>query len=266
MNRIQMKLYEQIDEGTIMINLDGSAVGQINALSYISIGGHHFGIPSRISAKTRIGKGEIIDIERKVELGGAIHSKGVMILTSYLGSRYAKNLPLSLSASLVFEQSYGMVEGDSASSTELYALLSSISELPIKQNIAVTGSVNQFGEIQPIGGVNEKIEGFFDICMRRDSEASYGVIIPHANVKHLMLKEELIKAVESGKFTIYAVKSIDEGISILTGVEAGKENKKGKYPVKSVNGLVVARLEELSKTVKKFYHSKADDKKTKKDT
>lgn len=255
MNRIQMKLYEQIDEGTIMINLSGSSVGQINALSYISIGGHHFGIPSRITARTRIGKGEIIDIERKVELSGPIHSKGVMILSSYLGSRYAKDMPLSLSASLVFEQSYGMIEGDSASSTELYAILSSLSDLPIKQNIAVTGSVNQFGEIQPIGGVNEKIEGFFDICMRRDPKAFYGVIIPESNVKHLMLKSEILKAVEEKKFAIYAINSIDEGISILTGVEAGKLNVKGKFPPKSINGRVVARLIELSKTLKKFYHS-----------
>ncbi|MEN8302743.1 MAG: ATP-binding protein [Campylobacterota bacterium] len=254
-NRIQTKLYEQIDEGTIMINLSGTAVGQINALSYISIGGHKFGLPSRITARTRIGKGEIIDIERKVELGGPIHSKGVMILAAYLGSKYAKDMPLSLSASLVFEQSYGTIEGDSASSTELYALLSSLSELPIKQNIAVTGSVNQFGEIQPIGGVNEKIEGFFDICMRRDPESFYGVIIPHTNVKHLMLKVEVLKAVEEKKFAIYAVKSIDEGISILTGVEAGKPNSKGNLPSKSVNGRVVARLIELSKTLKKFHHS-----------
>lgn len=255
-NRIQIKLYEQIDEGTLMINLSGSAVGQINALSYISIGGHHFGIPSRITATTRIGKGEIIDIERKVELGGPIHSKGIMILSSYLGSRYAKDMPLSLSASLVFEQSYGTIEGDSASSTELYALLSSLSNLPIKQNIAVTGSVNQFGEIQPIGGVNEKIEGFFDVCQHRDPKAFYGVIIPDSNVKHLMLKADLLKAVKEERFAIYAIKSIDEGISILTGVEAGKLNAKGNFPPKSVNGKVVARLIELSKTLKKFYHSK----------
>ena len=256
LNRIQMKLYEQIDEGTIMINLSGSVVGQINALSYISIGAYSFGIPSRITARTRIGKGEIIDIERKVELGGPIHSKGVMILSSYLGSRYTKDMPLSLSASLVFEQSYGMIDGDSASSTELYAILSSLSDLPIKQNIAVTGSVNQFGEIQPIGGVNEKIEGFFDICMRKDSKAFYGVIIPHTNIKHLMLKSEVLKAVEEERFAIYAISSIDEGISILTGVEAGKLNAKGKFPAKSVNGRVVARLVELSKTLQKFYHSK----------
>ena len=254
-NRIQMKLYEQIDEGTIMINLSGSSVGQINALSYISIGGHHFGLPSRITAITRIGKGEILDIQRKVKLSGPIHSKGVMILSSYLGSKYAKDMPLSLSASLVFEQSYSMIEGDSASSTELYAILSSLAELPIQQNIAVTGSVNQFGEIQPIGGVNEKIEGFFDICKRRDSEAFYGVIIPYANIKHLMLKSEVRKAVEDGKFAIYAIKSIDEGISILTGIEAGKVNTKGNFPPKSVNGRIITRLKELSKILKKFYHS-----------
>jgi predicted ATP-dependent protease len=232
-----------------MIDLSGSKVGQINALSYISIGGHNFGSPSRITATTRIGKGEIIDIERKVELGGPIHSKGVMILSSYLGSRYAKDLPLSLNASLVFEQSYGHVEGDSASSTELYALLSSLSELPIKQNIAVTGSVNQFGEVQPIGGVNEKIEGFFDICMKNDSKASYGVIIPKANVKHLMLKEELLKAVNDNRFTIYAVESADEGISILTGKEADY-----------IDELVRKRLTDFSIKVKEFYKSTNEEK------
>jgi lon-related putative ATP-dependent protease len=258
LNRIQRKLYEMIDEGMIMINVSKEAVGQINALTYISIGGYDFGLPSRITARTRIGKGEIIDIQRKVELSGPIHSKGVMILSAYLGSTYASDLPLSLSASLVFEQSYGMIEGDSASSTELYALLSSLSGLPIKQNIAVTGSVNQFGEIQPIGGVNEKIEGFFDICMRKDPEAFYGVIIPESNVKHLMLKTEVLQAVEKEKFAIYAVKSIDEGISILTGVEAGEKDEKGDFPSSSVNGKVVARLKELSETVKSFNRSKHD--------
>lgn len=248
LSRIQRKLYEQIDEGTIMINLSGSLVGQINALSYISLGGYNFGIASRITARTRVGKGEVIDIERKVELSGPIHSKGVMILSSYLGSKYAQNLPMSLSASLVFEQSYSVIEGDSASSTELYAIISSLSDLPIKQNIAVTGSVNQFGEIQPIGGVNEKIEGFFDICMRNNPKESYAVIIPHTNVKHLMLKSELLEAVKSGNFTVYAVKTVDEGISILTGVESDV-----------INAKVVSRLEELSKIVKEFYHS--EDKK-----
>lgn len=258
LNRIQMRLYEQIDEGTIMIDVQGSVVGQINALSYISMGGYSFGIASKITARTRIGKGEIIDIERKVELSGPIHSKGVMILTSYLGSTYAKNMPLSLSASLVFEQSYTMVEGDSASSTELYAILSSLSNTAIKQNIAVTGSVNQFGEIQPIGGVNEKIEGFFDICMRKDPNAFYGVVIPETNVKHLMLKAELLEAVKKGTFAIYGVKSINEGIEILTGVEAGEADEKGVFPPSSINGMVVARLEELSKTTKEFYRKKSD--------
>lgn len=255
LNRIQMRLYDYINEGTIMINVSGDAVGQINALSYISLGGYNFGLPSRITARTRIGKGEIIDIERKVELGGPIHSKGVMILSSYLGSTYASNLPLSLTASLVFEQSYTMVEGDSASSTELYAILSSLSGLPIKQNIAVTGSVNQFGEIQPIGGVNEKIEGYFDICMRKDSESFYGVVIPESNIKHLMLKTEVIEAVEKGKFAIYAVKTVDEGMSILTGVEAGAADEKGDYPPSSVNAKVVERLGELSKIAKEYSKS-----------
>lgn len=252
LNRVQLKLYEQIDEGTIMINLEGSEVGQINALSYISMGEYNFGIPSRITARTRIGKGEVIDIERKVELGGPIHSKGVMILSSYLGSTYAPDMPLSLSASLVFEQSYGKVEGDSASSTELYAILSSLSDLPIKQNIAVTGSVNQFGEIQPIGGVNEKIEGFFDICMRNDPDGEYGVLIPQTNVKHLMLKTEVREAAKKGNFAIYGISTINEGIEILTGIKAGKQNAKGGYPARSVNGKVIAKLKKLSKTVKDF--------------
>ncbi|MDT8339549.1 MAG: ATP-binding protein [Sulfurimonas sp.] len=258
-NRIQMRLYEQIDEGTIMIDLSGSVVGQINALSFISMGGYNFGIASKITARTRIGKGEIIDIERKVELGGPIHSKGVMILSSYLGSTYAQNKPLSLSSSLVFEQSYNKIDGDSASSTELYAILSSLANLPIKQNIAVTGSVNQFGEIQPIGGVNEKIEGFFDICMRRDKNGFYGVIIPETNIKHLMLKTEVLEAVEKGNFAIYAVKTINEGIEILTGVEAGEVDEKGNYPSSSVNGMVMARLEEFSENARDFYHKKSDN-------
>lgn len=257
-NRIQLKLYEQIDDGTIMINVSGETVGQINGLSYISIGGHNFGIPSRVTARSRIGKGEIIDIERKVELGGPIHSKGVLILSAYLGAKYAKDIPLSLSSSLVFEQSYSKIEGDSASSTELYAIISSICEVPIKQNIAVTGSVNQFGEIQAIGGVNEKIEGFFDICMRKDPKASYAVIIPYANIKHLMLKSEIVEAVKKGKFAIYGVKTIDEGISLLTGIEAGEADTKGNFPKESINGMVVTRLKKLSKTVQEFQHLKND--------
>ncbi|MGC9350372.1 MAG: Lon protease family protein, partial [Sulfurovum sp.] len=259
-NRVQMKLYEQIDEGTIMIDLSGSKVGQINALTFISLGGHEFGMPSRISATTRIGKGEIIDIQRKVELGGPIHSKGVMILSAYLGSRYAYDLPLSVVGSLVFEQTYGKVEGDSASSTELYALISSLSGLPIKQNIAVTGSVNQFGEIQPVGGINEKIEGFFDICMHHDPKGAYGVMIPEANIKHLMLKSEVAEAAKEGSFSIYAVKTIDEGITILTDVEAGEKDEKGEYPLHSVNGKVLARLKDLSQKAREYARGKREKK------
>lgn len=254
-NRIQKRLYEQIDEGTILINTTGRAVGVINALTYISMGGHQFGLPSRVTARTRLGKGEIIDIERKVELSGPIHAKGVMILSSYIGSTYAKETPFHLSASLVFEQSYGMIEGDSASSTELYAILSSLAELPVLQNIAVTGSVNQFGEIQAIGGVNEKIEGFFDVCMNRNPEGEYGVIIPYSNVKNLMLKPEVIEAAKAGKFNIYAVRNIQEGIAILTQTEAGEADEHGNYPAESVNGKIMARLQNFTKTLQKFNKS-----------
>ncbi|MBN2870766.1 MAG: AAA family ATPase [Campylobacterales bacterium] len=252
MNRIQKKLYEQIAEGVILINTEGRAIGQINALTYISMGGHRFGVPSRITARTRLGKGEVIDIERKAELGGPIHSKGVMILSSYLGSTYAKEAPFHLFASLVFEQSYAKIEGDSASSTELYAVLSSLSELPVAQNIAVTGSVNQFGEIQAIGGVNEKIEGFFDVCMHRNPGGEYGVIIPRANIRHLMLKKEVVEAAKEGRFKIYAVETIGEGIEILTGVEAGVADGEGNYPAGSVNGRVMARLKSFTKTMQEY--------------
>lgn len=253
MNRIQNRLYEQISDGTIKINTSGSAVGVINALSYIEMGGHRFGMPSRITVRTRLGKGDIIDIERKVELSGPIHAKGVMILTAYLGSTYAKESPFNLTASIVSEQSYAMIEGDSASSTELYAILSSLSELPIYQNIAVTGSVNQLGEIQAIGGVNEKIEGFFDICMQRDPQSEYGIIIPKSNVKHLMLKPEVIEASKKGKFKIYAVKHVDEGITILTGIEAGEIDEKGNYPKNSVNGKIIARLRKFTKITQTIF-------------
>ena len=252
MNRVQKKLYEQIDEGTIVIQTEGRAVGQINALTYIRMGAHRFGAPARVSARTRLGKGEVIDIERKAELGGPIHTKGVMILASYLGSRYAKEAPLNLFASIVFEQSYAIVEGDSASSTELYAILSSLSELPLSQNIAVTGSVNQFGQVQAIGGVNEKIEGFFDVCMHRNPEGEYGVIIPKANTRHLMLKREVVEAAKEEKFKIYAVETIDEGIEILTGIEAGNADAEGKYPEDSVNGRIMARLQNFTKTMVEY--------------
>ncbi len=258
--RVQTKIYEQIEDGTIMIDVTGSRTGQINGLSVLTLGGYRFGMPSRISARTRVGKGEIVNIERSVELSGPIHSKGVMILSSYLGAHYAADLPFSLSASLVFEQSYGMVEGDSASSAELYALLSSLSEIPIKQNLAVTGSVNQFGEVQAIGGVNEKIEGYFDVCRRIDPEGSHGVLIPESNVRHLMLKNEVRDAMKAGTFNIYPVKSIDEGISILTGTQAGEADDTGNYPDGSVNAKVVARLHHFAKKLQQFAHKHDDTK------
>ena len=251
-NRVQNRLYELIADGTLMINIRGHAVGQVNALTFIALGAHRFGVPARITARTRMGKGEVIDIERKAELGGPIHTKGVMILSAYLGSTYAGESPFNLSASIVFEQSYAQIEGDSASSTELYAILSSLSELPIKQNIAVTGSVNQFGEVQPIGGVNEKIEGFFDVCMRQDPDGTYGVIIPHANTPHLMLKPEVVEAARNGRFHIYAVRTIDEGISILTGIEAGEPDPDGNYPEGSVNARVFERLRRFTQKVQEF--------------
>jgi predicted ATP-dependent protease len=194
----------------------------------------------------RLGKGEVIDIEREVELSGPIHSKGVLILSGFLGARYAPDHPLSLSASLVFEQTYGAVEGDSASLAEVCSLLSALSGLPVKQSIAVTGSFNQHGQVQAIGGVNEKIEGFFDLCKGRDGTAGHGVIIPASNVRHLMLKQEVVDAVRSGEFRIYAVKTVDEGIEILTGVPAGERDPAAKFPEGSVNQKVEARLIEFA--------------------
>lgn len=246
-DRLRERLQEEILRDTIFIDTDGAKVGQVNGLSVIDLGGFRFGRPSRITARVRLGRGEVIDIEREVEMGGPIHSKGVLILSSFLGARYAAERPLSLSASLVFEQSYSGVEGDSASSAELYALLSAIAEVPIKQSLAVTGSVNQHGQIQAIGGVNEKIEGFFDICKARGLTGEQGVIIPAANVKHLMLRRDVVEAVREGKFHIYAVETVDEGIELLTGLPAGERDEEGLYPEGSINALVEARLEELAR-------------------
>jgi predicted ATP-dependent protease len=212
----------------------------------ITLGQFAFGRPNRISARVRLGRGEVVDIEREVALGGPIHSKGVLILSSYLGARYAADRPLSLAASLVFEQSYSGVEGDSASSTELYALLSALGEVPIKQGLAVTGSVDQYGQVQAIGGVNEKIEGFFDICRAQGLTGEQGVLIPASNVKHLMLRHDVVAAVAAGQFHVYAVETIDQGIEILTGVPAGERDAQGEFPAGSVNQRVEARLRALS--------------------
>ena len=204
----------------------GEQVGQINGLAVMAGAGFAFGSPSRITARVRMGSGQVIDIEREAKTGGTSHTKGVMILSSFLAARYAQDIPLSLTASLVFEQNYGGVDGDSASSTELYALLSALSRFPIQQNLAVTGSVNQFGDVQAIGGVNEKIEGFFDICAHRGLTSDQGVLIPVANVKHLMLREDVVAAAREGRFSIYAVDHIDQGIEILTGASVDVINEK----------------------------------------
>ena len=251
-NLIEEKIQEMIDEGTILIDSDGMVVGQVNGLSVYNLGDYAFGKPSRITAKTSMGKAGIINIEREAEMSGPIHNKGVYILAGYLRGMYAQDKPITMSASLCFEQSYGGVEGDSASSTEIYALLSSISGLPLRQDIAVTGSVNQKGEIQPIGGVNEKVEGFFDVCKAKGLTGNQGVMIPHLNIDDLMLRKDVIATVQEGKFHIYPVKSIDQGIEILTGVEAGERLDGGGFKEETVNCLVDQKLRELGTKIKEF--------------
>jgi len=251
-DRVRDRVQESIERETIYIDTDGEEVGQINALSYLEVGGFSFGKPNRITARVRLGEGEIVDIERETALGGPLHSKGVLILSGFLQGRYAQRYPLSLSASLVFEQSYGGIDGDSASSAELYTLLSSLSDVPIKQNLAVTGSVNQHGTVQPIGGVNEKIEGFFDVCRERGLTGDQGVLIPASNTEHLMLRSEVVEAAEAGSFHIYPVETIDEGIERLTGMEAGERNEQGGFPEDTINGRVEARLREFADRRRQF--------------
>ncbi len=251
-SRIKDRMQEMITRETILIDTDGEKAGQINGLAVIGLGDYRFGRPSRISARVRMGAGKLIDIEREVELGGPLHSKGVMILSGYLASHYALDVPYSLHASLVFEQSYGGVDGDSASSAELYALLSALSGLPIKQGIAVTGSVNQNGEVQAIGGVNEKIEGFFETCAARGLTGDQGVMIPKSNVEHLMLRDDVAQAVEDGKFRVIPVASIDEGIEVLTGTPAGSRAGDGAFPEGSVNARVEATLRDYAETRRAF--------------
>lgn len=243
-DQLREQLQERVIRGTIKIDTDGVQLAQINGLSVLQLGDYAFGIPTRITATARLGTGELVDIEREVEQGGPIHSKGVLILSSYLAERYAKHQPLSLSASLVFEQSYGQIEGDSASMAELCALLSSIGDLPIRQSFAITGSINQHGEIQAIGGVSQKIEGFFDICNARGLTGQHGVIIPQTNVKDLMLKQAVVKAASEGKFSIYAITHADQAMELLTGLEAGVPNADGLYPPDSINGRIQLRLAE----------------------
>ena len=251
-NLIEDKIQEMIDEGSILIDTAGAVVGQVNGLSVYDMGQFMFGKPARITARTSMGRAGVINIEREADLSGPTHNKGVLILGGYLRGKYASKQPLSLTASLAFEQSYGGVDGDSASSTEVYALLSSLSGLPVRQDLAVTGSLNQKGEIQPIGGVNEKIEGFFEVCKARGLTGTQGVLIPHQNVQNLMLKSEVVAAVKEGKFHVYPVRTIDEGIEILTGVEAGVADAKGVYPEGTVHGLVDRELLRLAKGLKAF--------------
>jgi predicted ATP-dependent protease len=252
LNLIEDKIQEMIEDGTIMIDSQGKVAGQINGLSVYDMGEYAFGKPTRITARTSMGRAGVINIEREADLSGRTHNKGVLILGGYLRGKYAQDKPLTMSASIAFEQSYSGVEGDSASSTEVYAILSSLSGLPLRQDLAVTGSVNQKGEIQPIGGVNEKIEGFYDVCKAQGLTGTQGVLIPHQNVKDLMLKNEVVEAVKQGKFHIYPIQAIDQGIEVLTGVKAGEKKPDGTYPEGTVNFLVDKQLNQYAENLKSF--------------
>ena len=262
-NLIEEKIQEMIDRGTLLIDVEGDVVGQVNGLAVYSLGDYMFGKPTRITASTSMGRAGIINIEREADLSGSTHNKGMLILSGYLRKKYAQDKPLTMSASIAFEQSYGGVDGDSASSTEIYALLSSLSEVPIRQDVAVTGSVNQKGEVQAIGGVNHKIEGFFDCCRVKGLTGKQGVMIPESNVKDLMLRKDVVEAVKKGKFHIHAVKTIDEGIEILTGKEAGEKKPEGTYPKGTINALVDEKLKTLAEGLKEFAEEAAPEEKKK---
>lgn len=257
-SRVEERAREMILRDIALIATTGSSVGQVNGLSVLALAGHAFGRPTRITARVRPGTGRIVDIEREVELGGPIHSKGVLILSGFIAGRYALDVPMSLYASLVFEQSYSGVEGDSASSAELYSLLSALAEVPLRQELAVTGSVDQHGRVQAIGGVNEKIEGFFDVCAARGLTGTQGVLIPHSNAQHLMLRADVVEACAAGRFAVYPVQTIDEGIRLLTGREAGERGGDGKYPDGSVNRLVEDRLAAFAKARQAFARDGSD--------
>jgi predicted ATP-dependent protease len=259
-DRLRELSHEAILRGTLLIDTTGEQVGQINGLSVFQLGKFAFAQPSRITAATRLGSGVLIDIQREVKLGGSIHSKGVLILSSFLASRYSSERPLSLSASIVFEQTYGPVEGDSASLAELCALLSSLSGLPLRQSLAVTGSVDQFGRVQAIGAVNEKIEGFFDICSKRGLNEKQGVLIPASNVPHLMLRRDVVEAAATGNFHIYPVETVDQAIELLTGIAAGKADDQGNFPEGSVNRRVADRLKHLAELRRAYGKEEAAEK------
>jgi lon-related putative ATP-dependent protease len=251
-DRLRDRFQEEIRRGRIMIDTAGAVIGQVNGVSVVSLGKFAFGHPSRITARVRLGQGNVVDIEREVELGGSIHSKGVLILGAYLGARYAPESPLSLSASLVFEQTYGGVEGDSASMAELIALISAIAEVPIRQSYAVTGSVNQHGQVQAVGGVTQKVEGFFDICRTRGLTGNEGVVIPATNVDNLVLRREVREAIAQRKFHIHPVERVDQAIEILTERQAGERDADGQYQEETVNALVEARLMNLAQVRRDF--------------
>lgn len=244
-DRIRRRLHEEILCGTILIDSDGSRIGQVNALSVMEVGDYLFAQPTRITATTRLGSGEVIDIQREVAMGGAVHSKGVLILSSFLAARYCARQPLCLQATLVFEQTYASIDGDSASLAELCVLLSALADVPILQSLAVTGSINQNGQVQAIGAVNEKIEGFFDLCAARGLSGRQGVLIPGSNAKHLMLRADVVAASKEGKFSIYAVDTVDQAIEVLSGHVAGDADAVGNFPPDSVNFRVRRKLTEL---------------------
>jgi predicted ATP-dependent protease len=251
-DRVRELVQDAMRRGTLLIDTQGEKAAQVNGLSVSQVGDFAFGHPVRITARVRLGRGEVVDIEREVKLGGPIHSKGVLILAGFLGARYAPGKPLSLSASLVFEQSYGGVEGDSASCAEACALVSALAEAPIRQSLAITGSLNQHGDVQPIGGVNEKIEGFFDLCAARGLDGRQGVLIPASNVKDLMLRADVVAACGAGQFRVHPVATVDEAAELLTGIAAGERGPDGQFPAGTLNRRVEERLAQLSSQARAF--------------
>ncbi|WP_083567655.1 ATP-binding protein [Hyphomicrobium sp. CS1GBMeth3] len=251
-DRLREQVQESVERGIVLVDTAGKKAGQINALSLVQKGQLVFGRPARITARVHIGQGRVTDIEREVALGGPVHSKGVMILWGFLAGRFAQEVPLALAATLVFEQSYDTIEGDSASAAELFALMSALADVPLRQELAVTGSVNQLGEVQAVGGVNEKIEGFFDVCAARGLTGTQGILIPEANRQNLMLREDVVAAVREGRFSVYAIKTVDEGISLLTGLDAGEKNSEGRFGADTVSGRVAARLKTFAERARAF--------------
>jgi predicted ATP-dependent protease len=241
--RVDERQRDAVLRGILMIDTAGARVGQVNGLSVYEIGSELFGVATRISATSRLGDGQVVDVQREAHLAGPLHAKGVLILSSFLAARFSRLQPHAIVASLVFEQTYGIVEGDSASLGELVALLSSIADLPVRQCLAVTGSVNQFGDVQAIGGVNEKIEGFFDICAARGLDGTHGVLIPEANVTHLMLRDDVVDAVAAGRFAVHAVRGVDDALALMTGLPAGDP---GQPRADTVNGRIARRLREFA--------------------